>query len=90
MEEKIKELMSDREFVKRVASLSAEEAQKVFAENGVEISVDELNGAAKIINQKLSGNELSADNLDAVSGGKIHWGWYAVGVAAGAAVALMW
>ena len=97
MEEKIKELFANEEFMAKVLPLSPEEAQKEFAKEGVEITVDELNDIAEGIKLGLNQDgEFTAEELDAVAGGrkKSHWISFGVGVALGvgavAAASLLW
>lgn len=71
MEEKIKSLMSQQEFVdKLLACEEPEQVQALFAENDVELSLEEV----KAIGQGLaamseSDGELSEDDLEGVAGG---------------------
>lgn len=63
-QERIMELANDEAFLKKLADVeSPEELQKVFAEIGIDATVEE-------INQVMDGEqELDADELDEVSGG---------------------
>lgn len=73
---KLEELMKDEAFVKAMFSKeSSEEVQKLFAENGVELTMEEIEGlAAAILQAAPEGNgELSEDALDSVAGGRIIW-----------------
>ncbi len=66
------ELMQDEEFMNKfLATQSAEEAVKLFAENGVEITAEELTAAINAAAEQKEG-ELEAEELDNVAGG-ISW-----------------
>ena len=71
MEEKIKSLMSQQDFVdKMLACEEPEQVQALFAENDVELSLEEV----KAIGQGLaaiaeSDGELTEDDLESVAGG---------------------
>lgn len=59
------------ELAKKIIPMQPEEAQKVLAENGFEFTMDEILEAGKVLYemQNRPEGELSADDLDAVSGG---------------------
>ena len=67
------ELLEDKEFVAYMMSQETPEAvQKVFAEKGFELTMDEVNELGKALadaEPKESGAELSEDDLANVSGG---------------------
>ena len=73
--EKFIKLFEDKSFVEKfVATEDAAKAKELFAENGVEISVDEINeikSASKKLEEKIisSGGELDDDTLEGVAGG---------------------
>lgn len=71
MEEKIKELVEDQEFVKKLLSCEEpEQVQKLFADNGVEISLEDVKALGKALAAMAeSDGELSEDDLEAVAGG---------------------
>ena len=53
---------------------SSEEIQKLFTENGLELTAEELAAVTATILQGTSGNEeLSEDALDSVAGGGLGW-----------------
>lgn len=69
---KIKELIADEAFVKELlGKVTAEDAQACFAAKGVDFSIDEINALAEKLNSymKDSGDALSEEELEAVSGG---------------------
>lgn len=71
---KLEELMKDEAFLNAMFSKeSSEEVQKLFAEKGVELTIEEVEGlAAAILQAAPEGNgELSEDALDSVAGGGI-------------------
>lgn len=73
---KLEELMKDEAFLDAMFSKeSSEEVQKLFAEKGVELTMEEVEGlAAAILQAAPEGNgELSEDALDSVAGGRIIW-----------------
>lgn len=73
MEEKIKNLVEDQEFVtKLLACEEPEQVQKLFADNGVDVTLDDV----KALGQSLSvmaesDGELSEDDLEGVAGGSL-------------------
>lgn len=73
---KLEELMKDEAFVDAIFSKeSSEEVQKLFAEKGVELTMEEVEGlAAAVLQAAPEGNgELSEDALDSVAGGTHRW-----------------
>ena len=85
-ETRVKEVFSDEAFVEKLFSLeSPEEAQALLKEQGLELSVEELNTINEQLKAKLeAGGELSLDNLDNVAGGGVLATTAAiVGIAAG-------
>lgn len=74
---KLEELMKDKAFVDAIFSKeTSEEVQKLFAEKGVELTMEEVEGlAAAILQAAPEGNgELSENALDSVAGGiGIRW-----------------
>lgn len=72
----MEELMKDEAFLDAMFSKeSSEEVQKLFAENGVGLTMEEVEDlAAAILEAAPEGNgELSEDALDSVAGGRIIW-----------------
>lgn len=69
--EKLKELLKDEAFVKElVEQETVEDAQKLLASKGVDISVDQLNEIHKGVAARLEeGEELSDEQLENVAGG---------------------
>lgn len=69
--EKLKELLKDEAFVKElVEQETVEDAQKLLASKGVDISVDQLNEIRKGVAARLEeGEELSDEQLENVAGG---------------------
>lgn len=67
MEEKIKEIFSDVDFLKSLESIqTAEEAQKILEEKGLTLTVEEVQKLGDMIN---SGEEFDESELDNISGG---------------------
>lgn len=71
MEEKVKELVADQGFVDKLLSCEEpEQVQALFAENGVELTLDDVKSIGQGLEKTLSsGEELSEDDLEAVAGG---------------------
>ena len=70
---KLEELMKDEAFLDAIFSKeSSEEVQKLFAEKGVELTMEAVEGlAAAVLQAAPEGNgELSEDALDSVAGGR--------------------
>ena len=73
---KLEELMKGEAFLDAIFSKeSSEEVQKLFAEKGVALTLEEVEGlAAAVLQAAPEGNgELSEDALDSVAGGRIMW-----------------
>jgi cellulase/cellobiase CelA1 len=69
---KVEEAMKDEVFAQKLAETeSAEGAQKLFAEKGIDFSLEEVQAIAKSAQQQEQGlsGELGEDDLEAVSGG---------------------
>ncbi len=68
---KLKEVFSDREFVKKMLETeNAEEVQLALKGKGVDLSVEEIKAIRElIVRQMESGEELDKDQLKSVSGG---------------------
>ena len=67
--EKLTEIFSNKEFVKSFFEpKNEEEVQKVLKENGIDLSLQEIQKIREILIQKKNG-ELSDEELEAVSGG---------------------
>ena len=68
-EEKIKEVFSDEKFVKSLMELETpEEVQKALAEKDIDLSIDEIKAAAKLLEKRANG-ELADEDLETVAGG---------------------
>ncbi len=82
--EKLQALLSDKTFAEGLAGKKEpEDAQKYFAENGLELSHEEIMGLGKMLNQLSAKNgELSEDELADVAGGS-WWGDVLGGLAVG-------
>lgn len=66
MEEKFKALINNEDFLKKLESCKdTVEISALFAENGIDISAEQLNEMAS----KAIGQELTADQLESISGG---------------------
>lgn len=74
---KIKNLFADEEFAKKFsAAEDFAEVKQLFADNGIDISDDELNHLLEAMLAKIEardGSELSEDQLENVAGGFIEW-----------------
>ena len=71
---KLKELIANEDFAKELfGKQTAEEAQALLKDNGVEFTLDEVNqigdGIRIIAKSQAAGGELSEDDLKSVSGG---------------------
>jgi hypothetical protein len=73
MEEKLVELLKDEAFVKEfVAQATAEDAQKLLASKGVEISLEEVEKIGKIMaSASETSEEMDDSALEQVAGGAI-------------------
>ncbi len=73
MEEKIKALMAEEAFAEKLmACEEPEQVQALFAEKGVELSLDEVVAIGKGVSAALGeGDELDEDALDSVAGGSV-------------------
>jgi hypothetical protein len=73
MNDKIKEKLKDKDFLKKIIGLETkEEAEKAFSEEGLEISEKEVEEIGEYINacvDKLS--KMPEDDLEEISGGNI-------------------
>ena len=70
MNQKIKEVFSDEAYVKEfLAFETPEEAQASLEEKGIEVSVEDLNQVADMLN-KLSEGELTEEELVEITGGE--------------------
>lgn len=67
--EKFMEALQDQEFAEKLLALeTAEEAQAMLKEKGIEVSLEDLKAAAAYVGKSASG-ELSEDDLEDVAGG---------------------
>lgn len=73
MQEKLTELMKDKEFVKKILEMETpEEVQKALAEKGVDLSIEQIEDIRKgIIARVSSEEEMSDEQLEQVAGGFI-------------------
>lgn len=90
---KFQELINDEAFVKKAFCVdTVEEVQAAFAEQGVEITPEEIYAIGDAVSAATAGDgELYEDALDAVAGGVIEW--IVVGkviVAVGGAILGLW
>lgn len=71
MTEKINELFQDETFVENLLSKETDiEVKALLAENGVEISLEEISAIKKTVEARLENDsELSEDDLENVAGG---------------------
>lgn len=70
--DKIRELMDNEAFVEKLSEVSTvEEMQSIFADNGVEMTLDEINEMCMASVQMTDSDELSDTDLDNVSGGAV-------------------
>lgn len=75
MREQLMEVFKDNEFTKKALEMTPEELRDALLEKGVDISLDDIIDAGKMINEVLVNNdELDLASLDTVAGG----GWDAV------------
>ena len=73
-EKKFEELMADKDFVEEILSMETiEQVQGGFAEQGVEISKDEVEVLGEAIEKAVKkGEALSDDELEGIAGGKLN------------------
>lgn len=71
MNEKLNELLSNQEFVEKLVNLETDtEVQGLLADNGVELTLEQIALIKKGVENQLSGSEeLSDDDLETVAGG---------------------
>ena len=70
--EKIAKALEDLDFLNDLLDMqTSEEVQKVFKEKGMEISLEDVNAIADIINKIIEKDfaKLNAEDLDKISGG---------------------
>lgn len=84
------ELVANKEFVvKMLSQETPEDVQKLFAENGIELTLDDVRVFGEALAEAENKDELSAADLENVAGGVIAaatvWGIIKVGSAAVAA-----
>lgn len=78
---KVNELLAQESFLEKLETAETDEAvQKLFADNGVELTLDEIDQMCKESVAAHESGELSEESLDSVSGGVI--GCFIVGSAA--------
>jgi hypothetical protein len=97
IEEKIKEVFADEEFVKKFfGKETPEEAQDLLAEKDIDVSIEELIAIKNIVDEKLKAaangedDEICDDDLENVAGGVLLTGtaFILIGVAVTAALGL--
>ena len=71
--EQLNQLLENEAFMEKVTSAgSVEEIAAIFAENGVELSTEEIKGMIQeVISGKTAGGELDETALEGVAGGRI-------------------
>lgn len=85
-EDRIKELFSNEDFVKELfGSKSYEEAQAMFADKDVDVSVDELKKVVELFKKKHDGS-LSDEDLEQVAGGLGFFGAWLISAGISAAI----
>lgn len=68
--ENFTKLMENEAFVKEMlAQKNEEDVQKLYAANGVELTMEDVREVGKILNSIDNDGELDASDLDAVAGG---------------------
>lgn len=73
--EKIEQMMDSEEFVQKLnLTACVEEMQELFAQHGVDITMDELNRMIASVSVGANG-ELNEDALENVAGGGKAWDW---------------
>lgn len=69
-ESKLKELLANEEFAKKIFAIEEpEDVQKAFKEAGLELTMDEVKALGSALANAAEGKELSEDDLDSVAGG---------------------
>ncbi len=73
MDKKIIEKLNNKEFARKIINMSTkEEVKKAFADEGIEISEDEINNLGEMIVNMISKiSEMPEDELEKVSGGNL-------------------
>ena len=83
--EKMKELLQDEKFLKKISKIkSAEELQKTFEDEGVKMTLEEAKLSlekANEIKKKYQSGELSESELESISGGSLRQAFKDVGKA---------
>ena len=71
--EKLQQLMQDEEFLKKILVLETpEEVQGAFKENGVDISIEDLEKIKELIKKSMNENyELTEEELEEIIGGSV-------------------
>jgi len=71
MNEKLNTLLEDQDFIEKLTSAETDaEVQALLAENGVELTLEEINAVKKGVEARISEDgELSEDELENVAGG---------------------
>ena len=70
-QEKIMQLLRNEDFLNKLADMnSAEEAQVLFEENGVELALQDVEAIGKFIDKIISG-EISQDTLEKMANGEL-------------------
>jgi len=71
MNEKLNTLLEDQDFIEKLTNTETDtEVQALLAENGVELTLEEINAVKKGVEARISEEgELSEDDLENVAGG---------------------
>lgn len=70
--DRLNEVLQNKEFATYVLSLeTAEEAQRAFAEQGIEFTIDEIEEIGNAIREISASDEFSDTDLESVTGGAI-------------------
>lgn len=69
MREKLEELFRDSEFAKKAMEMTPEELTNVLNEKGIEVSLEDVMEAGKMINDVIGKDEIDLEALETVTGG---------------------
>ena len=71
---KLEEILSNEQLMKIIGKVETKrEMQQVFADNGLKLSDEEIDGFINMMNHLCSAEELNSDELAQVSGGVAPW-----------------
>ena len=69
MREKLEELFRDSEFAKKAMEMTPEELTNVLNEKGIDVSLEDIVEAGKMLNDVAGKDEIDLESLETVTGG---------------------